>query len=941
MRQFNDPRLVGGFQENFAQLPNADSLRNVQNVGGDANRDVTVGINRPITQIPPAGVSVSDTTTPPPPITTRDVERQLNTDSIPPQPVPTWASETFGFTQDNWNQMRSSDKNALYQKYTLLVENREVPPAVSNNDSVTAPPRVDTSIPTPAAPLQKGDSGYEWDAVNDRRADPVAPVLLPSAVNIDADPVTPGNRGLSGGYTTLRRDLLIPPTEEFENQSASQRVMDTVPPLAPGERQEHLDTGVTPYPSDTAFTAQDIQHAQPDSATVTPETTVDEPLNAQKWLLENWGIDPSETGLLDDRFALKSSDERMEAVGISPGETIPGGPFARTQMQILPGMSEDLWNKLTAPIAYGQGQTPISQAISLLEAIYDPLPMGRRLEIEGLSTYAIDLMKAQGATQEEIDKAKAEFRATGKSRKKQEQIDQYMALDDNVRALVEGRWRPGVENFDLVLEADAHMDDPTWRTLGAESQLPPEETVEEVVQAPATTGLTPRQQMLQELEKPLEAKRRGPPQSPIAFPPEPLPKIDFSRDEVRPEEIRPLTKVERAAAAVDSLLQKPGMAKGMLQLGTSLLQGEGAGVGLEELSGEITSANDVIREQEQLAEEEAKAQGKREAFGGLLQEIVEGPPEGVDPQKWQGLLLSEATEIGGVEGAKVVQEFFPTSPDAVEADWELDDEIGWYDVNGTKSYGRWMLNTNSATGDRRFIPMSQPTGDGSGSGSNKMDLTFSAVEAADAIRPYWFAMAGLEHDESGNLVDVGWKDELITNYMGNLGRQAGDDTPGLWTSMFHEWVQSSLVGNSEQAQAMRAGSTLALQAINPIVRALSGAQMTNKEAMRYFGAVIPTLADDERVARMKYRGLTNLLMGMSQGNKEMLALATNLNAGADWDSMSHMERQALGDSMEGAVLAAANYDLGLDYSLGRPVMSKEEKKTNVFQRLTDRYLSGG
>ncbi len=180
-----------------------------------------------------------------------------------------------------------------------------------------------------------------------------------------------------------------------------------------------------------------------------------------------------------------------------------------------------------------------------------------------------------------------------------------------------------MENFDVVLESDADMDDPTWMTLGDEAQLPPEETVEEeVVQASTTPALTPAQRIEQEVQASLEAgePRRRPPRdltnikvledgTEIALTPDHV-KIDFSRDEARPERIRPLTGMERFASAADSLLQRPGMAEGLTQLGTSLLQGEGLGAGLEELSGEITSADEVIREQEQLAEEEAEAQGK-------------------------------------------------------------------------------------------------------------------------------------------------------------------------------------------------------------------------------------------------------------------------------------------------------------------------------------------
>ena len=849
----------------YGRPEDQQSHRDSINIERATARDLNLGPNRPITQLTPSGVPIGDTVVAPGEITTRDIERQLNTDSIPLQPVPRWASETFGFTQDNWNQMRPSDKKALHQRYTLLVENREVPPALSIDDSVTSPREIGE---WPLRPLQPGDPGYEWDDLNDRRADPTlikppAQVLLPSGVSIDADQA---DEAIHRQKYLAGTDL-YETTEEFENETASQLVTDTIPQLPPGFRQEHIDTGVDPYNEDTSLIPWDD---------IPPEATEDA---------------PAATGPVPgDRFAGMSTDERREALGISPGRKwsdwsefggIFSRPFARTQIQIPEGMTEDEWNKLTSPTAYGQGQTPITQAISLLQAIYDPLPMGRIWEIKGLSTYDKDLMKAQGATQEEIDKADAEFRAAGESRKKQEQIDQYMALDDNVRAFVEGRWRPGVENFDVVLESDADMDDPTWMTLGDEAQLPPEETVEEeVVQASTTPALTPAQRIEQEVQASLEAgePRRRPPRdltnikvledgTEIALTPDHV-KIDFSRDEARPERIRPLTGMERFASAADSLLQRPGMAEGLTQLGTSLLQGEGLGAGLEELSGEITSADEVIREQEQLAEEEAEAQGKREAFGGLIQDIVEGPPEGVDPQEWQGGLLRQATEIGGVEAATFAEKLFPEETEPLGPDWQ-------YEKLNDSSYLLW--NKNNPTQSQIVNHRPEGATDGGGQSVNEglarlALVNFLGGQEEDPTYqnlPKTFRLAGITMNDQGVLESAGvlnknfWKAHFADQVSGPNAMES---------TLIKGVIKGGMRGfiDDETGVAMQN----ALNAINPVVRWLSGAQMTNAEALRYYNALIPMPGEKPKtvMAKMANQLILGAAMNPNTSDEDLFAL---------------------------------------------------------------------
>ena len=861
----------------YGRPEDQQSHRDSINIERATARDLNLGPNRPITQLTPSGVPIGDTVVAPGEITTRDIERQLNMDAVPTERVPRWASETFGITQDNWNQMRLPDKNELRRRYTLYVENQF--DGVSIDDSLTSPQEIYSDMKIgewPLRPLQPGDSGYEWDDLNDRRADPTlikppAQVLLPSGVSIDADQA---DEAIHRQKYLAGTDL-YETTEEFENETASQLVTDTIPQLPPGFRQEHIDTGVDPYNEDTSLIPWDD---------IPPEATEDA---------------PAATGPVPgDRFAGMSTDERMEELGISSPSKEEGGSWSipkagRIQMQIPEGMSDETWDKLTDPSPHAAGIPLVTQAIALLdrinsETVPEPVFLSSaevtqaRKEEETLQRQ-LDLMRARGATQQEIDAVEADFHTERSRSKKQKQIDEYMALDDDVRAFVEGRWRPGVENFDLAGEfADRYggetssliedtIGDTTLEATGRDDWLNPdtEETVEEeVVQASTTPALTPAQQIEQEVQASLEAGKRPPLISTIASPPEPLPKIDFSRDEVRPERIRPLTGMERFASAADSLLQRPGMAEGLTQLGTSLLQGEGLGAGLEELSGEITSADEVIREQEQLAEEEAEAQGKREAFGGLIQDIVEGPPEGVDPQEWQGGLLRQATEIGGVEAATFAEKLFPEETEPLGPDWQ-------YEKLNDSSYLLW--NKNNPTQSQIVNHRPEGATDGGGQSVNeglaRLALTnFLGLQQPDATYqnlPAAFRLAGITMNDQGVLESAGvlnknfWKAHFADQVSGPNAMES---------TLIKGVIKGGMRGfiDDETGVAMQN----ALNAINPVVRWLSGAQMTNAEALRYYNALIPMPGEKPKtvMAKMANQLILGAAMNPNTSDEDLFAL---------------------------------------------------------------------
>tara|TARA_R110000824_G_scaffold375140_1_gene565844 strand:+ start:321 stop:815 length:495 start_codon:yes stop_codon:yes gene_type:complete len=68
---------------------------------------------------------------------------------------------------------------------------------------------------------------------------------------------------------------------------------------------------------------------------------------------------------------------------------------------------------------------------------------------------------------------------------------------------------------------------------------------------------------------------------------------------------------------------------------------------------------------------------------------------------------------------------------------------------------------------------------------------------------------------------------------------------------------------SEFVNEIIAGQLAALAVVNPMVRWLSGAQMTNQETSRYYKALIPSWGNDARMVRIKMLGLETLAAAMA------------------------------------------------------------------------------
>ena len=156
---------------------------------------------------------------------------------------------------------------------------------------------------------------------------------------------------------------------------------------------------------------------------------------------------------------------------------------------------------------------------------------------------------------------------------------------------------------------------------------------------------------------------------------------------------------------------------------------------------------------------------------------------------------------------------------------EEEEEAGQRDMSGKMAYAARDAN-------RSFV-IDQDTGE-------RVNLDFVM---AGAVPILW--------DEEGNAIDweKGEIDDLQfwQSFFGDVIANAGSETVGFGKKLFNSIVRTKLPTKLLQSY------TEALNFINPTVRFLSGAQMTNQEAMRYYNALLPMTGDSVENVRKKRR----------------------------------------------------------------------------------------
>ena len=146
----------------------------------------------------------------------------------------------------------------------------------------------------------------------------------------------------------------------------------------------------------------------------------------------------------------------------------------------------------------------------------------------------------------------------------------------------------------------------------------------------------------------------------------------------------------------------------------------------------------------------------------------------------------------------------------------------------------------------------------------------------------------------------GWQ-----SFLASLISNAGSERSGFGAKLLGFFGRSVFLRDNPE---ILMGYTNALNYINPTVRFLSGAQMTNQEAMRYYNALIPAPGDPIEVIELKRRKrdvLTNAMGG--PGISDAARQRARDDLGLDEDELMVHEHGTFGGDASGR--DAADYYL--------------------------------
>ena len=338
---------------------------------------------------------------------------------------------------------------------------------------------------------------------------------------------------------------------------------------------------------------------------------------------------------------------------------------------------------------------------------------------------------------------------------------------------------------------------------------------------------------------------------------------------------------------VGGFFKKPEVSRGMMAMGGSMLAsdspyfGQSVGEGLragQEAAGLAREEEERLRQEGRLDTELAqrtelynrqitaedlsikRAEERRNAYENIF------PDDKFDQAAFADA-MKIATKHGDVGFAGQLINMYPK-------DLKPEYQIGTlYDPD--EGYNVDYLYEISPDGklDKTRIGRSEwkPTAAGAGQSqlnSQLGNLGISAgMEMVKGDRPY--NMAGWVRGPQGEWVEGGPAQQFQSYVAGVIGRGQGAEAAGWWNSMREGVVRKGLEG-SPFGESVLAGHVAAIEMINPVVRYLSGAQMTNKEAMRYYGSLVPTWGDPTDVVQQKIRYM-NAMFAAMDGDPEALA----------------------------------------------------------------------
>ena len=243
--------------------------------------------------------------------------------------------------------------------------------------------------------------------------------------------------------------------------------------------------------------------------------------------------------------------------------------------------------------------------------------------------------------------------------------------------------------------------------------------------------------------------------------------------------------------------------------------------------------------------------------------------------------------------------------------------------NGEKGVNEdYLLKIDPDQGiiDRDYIGISEfDTGGGTTAAMTEMNRGLGEI-AANALEGMLegdidYYMAGARPDGQG-----GWTEGSLKNLAGweaifaDYISAGGGEVEGLARKVFGAGWREVI---DERAQR---GFTEAYNFINPVVRYLSGAQMTNQEAMRYYTALMPKPNDRMSVLRLKRRKRELLAAAMKGDMSSIESLGIDMShhsnlMGGEWAAIDPNGTQRMDlilGALDNAVGQTDYYDWSTD-----------------------------
>ena len=294
-----------------------------------------------------------------------------------------------------------------------------------------------------------------------------------------------------------------------------------------------------------------------------------------------------------------------------------------------------------------------------------------------------------------------------------------------------------------------------------------------------------------------------------------------------------------------------------------------------------------VIEQQQQAVERNRRQGDEDraiqkAAREKVREVVDGLGPDATPEETARVLLMGAVEAAKNGNSALANAFVNTSS-AISPDAPGSQFTPW--SGATPGYA-----VQAGPGDE-WVPAAADQSGVKGVWEKRNNILTGAVEQR-------FAATGAEPQEAvGRDVDVGKSTAAVaiegiarlkdfTMDMAGLSRKTGEPVKGIASLVgLLASTMDQNIGQSDSnwfIRALRAetkkrfnesdipmveniisGQVAALAVVNPMVRWLSGAQMTNQETSRYYKSLIPSWGDNLNQVRIKMLGMETLALAMS------------------------------------------------------------------------------